>query len=216
MIPAKEPFLFVAASYLVRIRSERATTLSELGQHLETVPEGSIFFHTFQSLESHHYTVFSNDFAHWAMAACNEARMAERLAAVDLRDFVSLEQLRQSLVAVVREELERNHPAANRLAFEPFYFCEAIEISIPLGIQANNLAELAEGIGRMSLETLHYHVINSRLRLRLQTNDFSYWMDTSLGLPRLAQQVNRIDFYTNTLEGVRQEILKTLTPWMEQ
>src|SRR5688572_30678186 len=80
MKEGRRPFEFVAASYLTRIRSERAWTVSELVQHLATVSEGSIFYHTFQSLESHHYTSFSNDFAQWAMASTNEAVLAEELA----------------------------------------------------------------------------------------------------------------------------------------
>jgi hypothetical protein len=69
---------------------------------------------------------------------------------------------------------------------------------------------LADGIRDLGLQTLHYHFINSRLRLRLKTNDFSNWVERSLGLPGLARKLNRIDFYTNTLEGVRAEILQAL------
>ena len=66
----------------------------------------------------------------------------------------------------------------------------------------------------MSLHTLHCHFINARLRPRLKANDFSYWIDDSLGLPELAEKLNGIDFYTNTLEGVRREILRVLAPWI--
>jgi hypothetical protein len=65
----------------------------------------------------------------------------------------------------------------------------------------------------MSHQTLHYHFINSRLRLRLQTNDFSNWIDDSLGLPELARKINRIDFYTNTLEGIRKELIQVMESW---
>src|SRR4051794_40193989 len=105
---ATRPFQFVAASYLTRIRAERAWTLGELGGTLRVIPDSSIFFHTFQSLESHHYTAFSNDFAQWTAAACNEAVLAEEFGAIDLRDFVALSDLRHALANTMEGYLKKN------------------------------------------------------------------------------------------------------------
>lgn len=210
-----EPFQFVAASYLIRIRRERAQTLGDMARYLKTVSEGSIFYHTFQSLESHHYSAFSSDFAQWTMAACNEASLAERLAGVDLREFVSLEDLREVLASLLEDHLRQTPQAADRPAFEPFHFCEAVEVTVPLEVRAHNLAELAQGIRQLSLQTLHHHFINSRLRLHLRTNDFSNWIERSLELPELAEKLNSVDFYANTLDGVRQELVQTIEPWIE-
>jgi len=52
------------------------------------------------------------------------------------------------------------------------------------------------------------------LRLQLVTNDFSEWLSTSLGLPELAEQIERIDIYTNTLEDVRTKIAELGRPWV--
>jgi len=213
MKQAKHPFAFVAASYLILIRPERAWTLAELTQHLLTVPDASILYHTFQSLESHNYTTFSNDFAQWALAACNESVLAEELSAIDLRDFAAVEELRKVLTETLERYLKQRPQTGDRPAFEPFFFCEAVETVVPLEGRAYTLHELAEGIQRMSLHTLHHHFINSRLRPKLRVNDFSNWIDDSLGLAELAKRLNRIDFYTNTLEGVRKEILQALNGW---
>src|SRR5579872_5014966 len=97
---ADQPFQFVAASYLIRIGAEPVQTLGEFAKSLRTCAQASIFYHTFQSLEAHHYTSFSSDFAQWALTACNEAALAERLAVVDLRDVVSLEDLRRDLADI--------------------------------------------------------------------------------------------------------------------
>jgi len=214
MTKSVEPFRFVAASYLILIRSERAWTLGELAGHLQNVPPSSISFHTFQSLESHHYTIFSNDFAQWVASACNETTLGEELGAIDIRDFVSLDDLRNALVENLESYLGRMPQAADRPGFEPFFFCEAKEFALPLGMQATNLQELSEGIKRLSVQSLHYHFINSRIRLQLKTNDFSHWINRDLGLHALAEDLNRVDFYTNTLEGVRAEILETIDPWI--
>jgi len=213
---AKEPFIFMAASYLVRIRSERAQTLADMARYLRSCSEDSIFYHTFQSLESHHYSIFSSDFAQWILAACNDAVLAERLATVDLRACVSLAELRKTLASRVEEHIRENTGAADRPAFEPFHFCEATEVTVPLGREARNLGELTEGIRGLALHSLHYHFITSRLRLKLVTNDFSQWIEHSMEMPELAEQLNAVDFYTNTLEGVRHEILDTLEPWVDR
>ena len=207
------PFCFVAASYLIRIRSERARTLRELAQHLRAVSNESIFYHTFQSLESHHYTIYSNDFAQWSMASCNQPALAEELGAVDVRDFIAIEELRRTFLQILEPYLGSSSYAADQSAFEPFYFCEAIEFVVPLESCAHNLEELADGIQRMSLQTLHHHFINARLRPKLGADDFSNWIEHSLELPALAKRLDKIDFYTNTLEQIREEILETLRRW---
>jgi len=210
---AEQPFQFVAASYLIRIGAEPVCTLGEFARSLRTCPLASIFYHTFQSLETHHYyTAFSSEFAQWALAACNEAALAEQLAIVDLREIVSLDDLRDILADIVSDYLKEHPQATDRRAFEAFYFSEVREVTVPCGSPAWTLPELAEGIRHLGHQSLHYHFINSRLRLQLKTNDFSYWLEHSLHQPKLAVRLNRIDFYNDTLDDLRQDILAILDP----
>jgi hypothetical protein len=44
----------------------------------------------------------------------------------------------------------------------------------------------------------------------LQTNDFSHWLADSLGLKTLAESINRIDIYTNTLEETRAKMIRLI------
>jgi hypothetical protein len=210
---AEHPFQFVAASYLVQICRERAATLAELAAGLKTVSDASIFYHTFQSLEEHHYTAYSSEFAQWVLAACNEYSLAERLATLDVADFVSIDALRAALIRTIDEHLASHPGLEQRVAFEPFFFCEAVEFTVPLEIRATTLLELADGISKLGLQSLHYHFISSRLRLHLKTNDFSYWIDMELGNPALAARLNRIDFHTQTLNGLRDELVATIRRW---
>ena len=46
------------------------------------------------------------------------------------------------------------------------------------------------------------------MRLHLGTNDFSHWLANSLGLKHLADNINRIDIYTNTLDSARAKLLR--------
>lgn len=125
MRQAKQPFQFVTASYLIRITRDRAMTLEELARILHSCSDASIFHHTFQSLERQHYVSFSSDFAQWVLTGCNEPPLAEELAAIDLRDCTSIDDLRKSLTGRVDGYILGNPSASTRRAFESFYFCEA-------------------------------------------------------------------------------------------
>lgn len=214
MKQAEKPFQFVDAFYLVVVGLQSAHTLREFARELNEVSPYCIFCHTYHALATHHYTSYSSDFAQWVMAGCNEGELAEQLGAIDVRQFVELKDLRAALVREVDEYLTAYPTAADRPAFEPFYFAETREVVQPVDRRAFNLVELAEGMREMSLHSLHYHFVNSRLRLHLRTNDFSNWIENELGFPELALQIKRVDFYTNTLPEVRAEILDCITPWI--
>jgi len=207
---AEHPFHFVTASYLTRIGNHKASTLAELSEGLELCSDASIFYHTFQTLSRHHFLTegFSNDFAQWVLAACNRAELAEQLAGLDIRDYLSLAELRRDLLRNVSEYCASNLQLAQQQAFEPFYFCAAIEVAVPWGVEAHTLEEFRAGLEKLSHASFHYHFIASRLRLHLGTNDFSNWLASSLGLGLLAQRVNRVDIYTNTLDSARAKLIK--------
>src|SRR5512147_2846462 len=117
---ARAPFYFNSAAHLLRIGRERVSNLTELLEALRACPNDSIFQHTFQTLQEHHFIRegFSNDFAHWAFAACNEVGLAERLASVDVREFTSIVDLRKRIIEIVEEYLKRNPRARDRAALE--------------------------------------------------------------------------------------------------
>jgi Family of unknown function (DUF5752) len=209
MRTAEHPFHFVTASYLTRIGNHKANALAELAEGLALCSDASIFYHTFQSLGRHHFLTegFSNDFAQWVLAACNRAELAEQLASLDIRDYLSLAELRSDLQRMVTEFCASNPSQAQQQAFEAFYFCVAIEVAVPWGVEARTLEEFRAGLERLSHASFHYHFIASRLRLHLRTNDFSNWLEGSLDLGALAQRVNRVDIYTNTLSSARAKLV---------
>jgi hypothetical protein len=209
MRTAERPFQFFTASYLTRIGNHKANTLAELAEGLGNCSDASIFYHTFQSLSRHHFLTegFSNDFAQWALAACNRPELAEQLAALDIRDYLSLAELRSDLLRIVGEYCANNPSHARQEAFEAFYFCAAIEVAVPLGVEAYTLEQFRAGLEKLNHSSFHFHFIASRLRLHLRTNDFSTWLENSLGLDTLAQQVNRVDIYTNTLDSAREKLI---------
>ncbi len=207
---ATEPFQFATASYLVRIGNQAAANLLELQQGLADCTDASIFYHTFQSLGRHHFLTegFSNDFAQWVLGSCNRPVLAEQMASVDIRDYVSLADLRNDLRKVVEGYCAGNANTASQAAFEEFFFCETLEEKVPLGREAWTLDEFRDGLKDLAHGSLQFHFITSRLRMHLRTNDFSRWLSKELGLKELARKVDQIDIYTSTLDHARETILR--------
>lgn len=209
---AEMPFQFYAVSQLTRIGNQSASTLEELGHGLRECSDASIFHHTFQTLSAHHFLTenFSNDFAQWAIADANRNDLGEQLASLDVRDYVSIPALRGDLCRIVTDYCASFPEFAKQAALERFYFCEGTEVTVPLGLQAWTLEEFRQGIETLSHDGFYFHFISSRLRLQLSTNDFSQWLANGLGLQTLADSINKIDIYTNTLDSTRAKILRLI------
>ena len=206
------PFDFFTVAHLTRIGNQCARTLDEFLEGLKKCSDASIFHHTFQTLSTHNFLTegFSNDFAQWVLTSANRDALAEQLAALDIRDYLSIAELRSDLQRVVSGFCSAYPHFARQEALEPFYFCESVEVTEPLGLTARNLTEFHGGIEKMSHASFYFHFISSRLRLHLRTNDFSIWLENSLGLDKLASRVNRIDIYTNTLDSARTSLLRMI------
>jgi hypothetical protein len=209
---ARSPFYFNSGTHLLRIGREKAFNLQELLEILRTCSDDCIFQHTFQTLEEHHFIRegFSNDFSHWAFSACNEVELAERLAALDVREFISIAALRERVVNILEDYLQKNPRAATRPGKEPFYLMASELVVVPTPYVARNLEEFADGVRKVSIHSIYYHFIDARLRLKLNNNDFSVWLEQELDMGQAADRLNRIDIYTSTLEGVRPSILRII------
>jgi hypothetical protein len=209
---ARQPFYFNTSAHLLRAERETATTLSDLHRSLERCSDKSVFQHTFRTLQEHHFLRqgFSNDFAHWVLSGCNQPELAEQLAGVDVRGFTSITDLREALLRIVGDYLRRNPQAASSPSREPFYFCATDIVVIPTPFVANNLPEFLDGLRHVTVRSIHHHFIEGRLRLKLQSNDFSRWLEEEVDLKDPARAINNIDIYTGTMEDVRRQMVRLL------
>ncbi|HEV8075747.1 MAG TPA: DUF5752 family protein [Candidatus Acidoferrum sp.] len=210
MNAAETQFEFFTVAYLTRIGNQSAGNLEELLAGLEQCSDASIFHHTFQTLGSHHFLTegFSNDFAQWALAEANRDALAEQFAALDIRDYTSIAALRADLCRVLRDFIATFPQFSRQEALDRFYFCESLEVTMPFSLNAATLDEFRNGVASISHASFHFHFVTSRLRLQLRTNDFSHWLAGSLGLASLAETIDRIDIYTNTLDTARAKLLR--------
>jgi hypothetical protein len=207
-----KPFYFNTSAHLLRITTQKANTLAELLDALRVCPDDSIFQHTFRTLQDHHFIRegFSNDFAHWALTACNEPGLAEKLASVDVREFTALGELRERFVQILEKHLQLNPPDGLRMAEETLYFCAADIVVMPTNFVAETMQDFAKGLREVSVHSIHHHFIEARLRLKLMSNDFSQWLHEDVGLTDTARALNRIDIYTATLEDVRKQMIRVV------
>lgn len=209
--PVVAPFQFCTSLVLEEATGLRASTLPQLLSLLREVPESCIYHHTHYFLLAHQYLTLAptNDFAYWVMEVLGEEALGERLAAIDIMSFNSLRQLREALVAMIEEYLQQ--AAVAKLRFvgegEEFFFTKSMLLIMPTPHQASTLAEFAQALERVSLHTLYFHMFDARLRLGRPTNDFARWLGEQLGLRELAQQVERLDPYSQTLEELRGSLL---------
>jgi hypothetical protein len=211
-----KPFYFNTSENLLRIGRQKATNVSELWQALQTCPDDSIFQHTFRTLQEHHFIRqgFSNDFAHWSLSACNEPALAEQLAAVDVREFTAIEGIRHRMIEIISSFLHAHPESGSRTAHEPFYFCASDIMVLPTAYAPETLAGFIDGLKQVSVHSIHHHFIEARLRLKRMSNDFSTWLEEDVGLKKAADEIERIDIYTNTMEGVRLQIARIVAQAM--
>ena len=211
-----KPFYFNTSEHLLRIGRQKANNLSELLQALQTCPDDSIFQHTFRTLQEHHFIRqgFSNDFAHWSLSSCYEPALAEQLASVDVREFTAIEGLRGRMIEIIDQFLQSHPKSGTRPANEPFYFCASDIVVLPTPFAPDTLPAFLNGLNQISVHSIHHHFIEARLRLHMMSNDFSNWLEQEVGLTEAADAIERIDFYTNTMEGVRLQIARIVAQAM--
>ena len=206
----EEPFRFYTELRLVQLTGRRARTIRQLLGHLHKVPGSSIFYHTHESLLEHHFEkpVGHNDFALWVADAMQEDALGERLAFIDLRDFSTVRHLREEIIAIIENHLARNGKLRERHCppGEEFHFCRAKSFIMPNGIVAQSVEEFFDRMPSLSNQCLYFHFIESRLRLGLQTNDFSLWLE-GRGKPELARAINALNPYVRTLDELKADIV---------
>jgi len=204
------PFYFYTSSNLVELTGEKANTLEELAALLKRCSGSAIFYHVFQSYRERHFAIekYHSDFAQWISTSLDEEALAEMLGTLDIRDFTTIRSLRECMIEIIDDHLRRLPQSGSRRGKTPFFFCQSISVIMPTKYIAKGLEEFYQIIGKIGIQSIHYHLIEARLRLGIHTNDFSHWLRESLGLKDLSQRIEDIDIYLHTLEEIRQIILQ--------
>ncbi len=206
-----KPFHFHTRLNLTELTGLRASILPQLLELLKSVPGSCVYHHTHRFLEQHQYLSPEppNDFAYWVTNVLGEVELGERLASIDTVRFSTIRSLREDIVQAIESYLA-DHPAA-RLRFagpgEEFHFIKSVSFIIPTAYVANTLEEFAAILEKITVNSIYFHVFEARMRLEHLSNDFSLWLEDSLGRTDLALQISRLDPYTYTMDELRKKII---------
>jgi hypothetical protein len=214
---AASPFRFIGCVELRQALDHRARDERELLDRLEDVPLGSVFYHTHGYFLRHRpiTTAYGNDFAAWVAVHVRDQVLAERLAVINPFESGSLEDLREELMSVVHDHLQRLSTVPRVEFGEGFHFQQSHIVEVPLGPAASTLAEFRAGLAEVDASAIYFHMVEARARLGRRSGDFAEWIRTSLAMPDLAERIERIDAYMTSLERVRARVLALVDAALE-
>ncbi len=211
---AQEPFCFHTRLHLTELTGLRATTLGQLLSLIKKVPGASIYHHTHRFLQQHQYLSPEppNDFAYWVTEALGEDELGEELASIDTIQYTTIRSLREKVVATIEAYSRTNHLVKLKFARsgEEFHFMKSVSFVLPTHYVVQDLREFADALQKVTLDSIYFHVFESRLRLEKGDNDFSNWIATSLLDKELAYEISRLDPYTQTLENLRKTLVRII------
>lgn len=211
-IKAKEPFRFYTRLHLSELTGLRASTLSQLLDLIKTVSGSCIYHHTHRFLQQHQYLSPEppNDFAYWVASVLREDELGERLASIDTMQYSTIRSLREKIVITIEDYLKNNPLSKLKFARsgEEFHFIKSISFVIPTNYVVYDLEGFIEVMKKITMDSIYFHIFEARLRLERQANDFSNWIETSIGNKELADEISRLDPYTRTLEDLRKAIIR--------
>jgi len=182
---AREPFRFSTRLHLSELTGLRAASLGELCRLIKEVPGSCIYHHTHRFLQQHQF--FSpeppNDFAYWVTGALGENELGERLASIDTMQFSRIHDLREAIAAAIEDYLRGNPSSGIKTARpgEDFYFIKSVSFVMPTRYVACDLGDFIEILRKITIDSIYFHIFEARLRLERKTNDFSNWIEDSLG-----------------------------------
>lgn len=214
MVTAKEPFRFYTRLHLSELTGLRASTLAQLLAILRDISGSSIYHHTHRFLQQHQYLSPEppNDFAYWVTEVLDEDDLGERLASIDTLQFSNIRSLREKIIETIEDYMKENPLAKLKFAKEgaEFHFIKSVSFIIPSNYVAGDLKEFVDILRKITIDSIYFHIFEARLRLEKQSNDFAYWIETSLADKELADKISGIDPYTRTLDDLRSVLIRTI------
>lgn len=211
---AKEPFKFCTRLHLSELTGLRATTLGQFLALIKEVPGSCIYHHTHRFLQQHQYLSPEppNDFAYWVTDILGEDELGERLASIDIMQYPTIRSLREKIAQTIEEYLNESPFAKLRFARaqEEFHFIKSVSFILPTNYIAYDLKEFSQILKKITMDSIYFHIFEARMRLEKQTNDFSYWIENSLGDKKLADNISSFDPYTRTLEDLRRALVQII------
>ncbi|PKL52135.1 MAG: hypothetical protein CVV37_02930 [Nitrospira bacterium HGW-Nitrospira-1] len=209
---ATQPFRFYTRLYMKELTGLKAGNLSELVSILKDVPDSVVYYHTHNFMEEYQYLTPqpANEFAVWVGDVIGDEILAEKLSNIDTFEFSTIGELRERIIAVINEELLTRENGRTAAEGREFHFIKSVNVILPTPYVAHDLREFVEVLRKVSIDSLYFHIFESRLRLHKGVNDFSVWFQDCLDERELADKIAVLDPYNYTLEGLRSVIIQLI------
>jgi hypothetical protein len=213
-----EVFQFMSSASLEKLTGQKAYTLEEFLALVKSCPDSSVFYHTFSAFRKMRevQVPYNSEFAVWVSQSLNEKALAEKFMAVDLSEYGTIESLRIRLVEIIESYREHNPAAFQKTADEPFYLYDVVRMVYPTDKFAYDLKSFRRLLATISVDSIYFHFIESRLHTHLRADAFSTWIQDSLGLPHLARRIRKIDLNACTLKGLGTRIVELIDEHLKE
>lgn len=207
-----DSFILCDAQALRVATGRSVVNLRELLAALRDV-EGDVLRHhlfRFPLDPAYDVSAFGHEFAYWAESGLQDAVLAERLGNFDPYDDPEPEALRLALLDIVEDHLMSvGHVPWARPGRE-LHLMSSLLVAYPTGRRAASLAELREAVLGASRGSIYFHFFEARTRLEVHTDDFSAWVEGSLGRSDVAAAIRLIDFPALRIDDVRESVAGVL------
>lgn len=210
MAEVTRDFEFKQCVSIIKSTGKKAKNLRELREVISIVSDESIFHHTYQYFLKGHILEYTNDFAHWAGESLEERALGERLSGIDPYGFRNVVELRNELLRVIDEYLEKFPEPREAMPGDDFYFNQTITLTFPVGIWVRNLAEFLIALKYIDAGSIYYHFYEARVRLGEGVDDFSAWIQNVLLNKELADRIRSIDPFMHSVDGIREHIVEAV------
>ena len=202
-------FIFNGCVEIKKLLGKKADDEAKLMELIEEVPSDSIYYHTHSYFLRHYYIAgpYPNDFANWAAIQVRDRVLGEKLASVTPLGGRTIEEIRTELIEIIDSHLSSLKSVPGVTQEEPFYFMESQVIEVPTGFVAADFAQFREALRNVDAGAIYNHIFEARVRVKKGRSDFAIWLEEVLGMKELAENIERIDSYMYSLEGLREKII---------
>lgn len=208
-IKRQKPLVIKDCTLIAIATGRRAQNLRELRDHLQSVHQGSVYYHFWGGLLRSRFDdpEYNNDFAAWANHGLHDKRLAERLGVINPADYCNLELLRRELIEVIEERMDETEYVPWSKTDQQFQFIRAQILMFDTPWRAGSPEELAAIVPRMSVGSIFYHFIDARRCTNDGIDDFSAWL-AGFGpeYAPLRTRLASVDPYFVTLTELRQQL----------
>jgi len=211
LVKSVRSFEFKQCVSIVKSTGKHAKNLRELRKMIATVGDESIFHHTHQYFLKGHMLDYTNDFSQWAGENLEERALAERLTSIDPYTLKTITAVRKELIREIDAFLKTFPEPRDVTSGNEFYFNETVSLVFPVGVTTRNLSEFLVALEHIDTGSIYYHFYDSRVRLGEGiVDDFSRWIEHTLGRKNLADRIRVIDPFMHSIESIRKHIMEVV------